>query len=163
MQLLVGLWLLGCVVRLCFELFFILQFRRSLSRSCTALRDPFFLEQISKAASTLGLKKSPDVYSCTLIPGPMLVGFWRPVLLLPDAAHYASEDLDCMLRHELIHYRCHHMLYKLMLLVLCCLQWWNPAAYLLRRQADQDLELACDRWALSGKPPPTASGMAAPC
>ncbi len=144
-------WGLGAAVRLLFELFFAAHFRRALARASVPLEDPALMEQVGAAADSLGLKKRPAVFLCARIPGPMLVGFLRPVLLLPGGADYPPDSWDCMLRHELTHYRCHHMLYKLMLLLLCCLQWWNPAAYLLRRQADRDLELTCDSWALSGK------------
>ena len=150
-RLLLAVWGIGAALRLFFELFFAARFRRALIRSSVPLDTSALSAQVNTAASSLGLKKQPAAYICARISGPMLVGFLRPVLLLPDGADYPPEDWDCMLRHELTHYRCHHMLYKLMLLLLCCLQWWNPAAYLLRRQADRDLELTCDSWALSGK------------
>ena len=150
-RLLLLLWGAGSAFRLSFELLFSLRFRRSLLRCCSDAVDPALAEQIRAATDEMRMKKSPPVYTCSRISGPMLVGFFHPVLLLPDAGLYTAEDWDCMLRHELTHYRCRHMLYKLMLLLLCCLQWWNPAAYLLRRQADRDLELVCDSWALSGK------------
>lgn len=150
-RLLLLLWGAGSAFRLSFELLFSLRFRLSLLRCCSDAVDPALAEQIRAATDEMRMKKSPPVYTCSRISGPMLVGFFHPVLLLPDADLYTAEDWDCMLRHELTHYRCRHMLYKLMLLLLCCLQWWNPAAYLLRRQADRDLELVCDSWALSGK------------
>ena len=144
-------WIVGAVVKLVFDLSAAALLRRSLCHQRAPVDDPWLLAQIDLAAAALRLKKRPAVWCCDPLPGPMLVGFFRPVLLLPSADRYTAEDWECMLRHELVHYRCHHMLYKFLFLMMCCVQWWNPAAYLLRRQADRDLELTCDSLALSGK------------
>ncbi|HIV87224.1 MAG TPA: hypothetical protein H9896_03855 [Candidatus Pygmaiobacter gallistercoris] len=150
--LLCAVWAAGAIFRLSFELTAAALYRRGLHRRTTLVLSSSLEELIATAAAELQLKRTPPVRCCDSLPSPMLIGFFRPVLLLPPAERYPREDWECVLRHELVHYRCHHMLYKLVFVLLCALQWWNPTAYLLRRQADRDLELTCDSLVLFGKP-----------
>lgn len=116
-------WIVGAVVKLVFDLSAAALLRRSLYHQRAPVDDPWLLAQIDLAAAALRLKKRPAVWCCDSLPGPMLVGFFCPVLLLPSADRYTAEDWECMLRHELVHYRCQHMLYKLVFLLMCCVQW----------------------------------------
>ena len=73
----------------------------------------------------------------------------RPTLLLPHEG-YDLNDLRYILRHELCHLKRRDMLLKLVLLAANALHWFNPVVYLMLRQADEDIELACDSAATDG-------------
>ena len=73
----------------------------------------------------------------------------HPQLLLPHE-HYDSSDLRYILRHELCHLKRRDMLLKLVLLAANAMHWFNPVVYLMLRQADEDIELACDSAATDG-------------
>lgn len=73
----------------------------------------------------------------------------RPTLLLPHE-HYDSSDLRYILRHELCHLKRRDMLLKLVLLAANAMHWFDPVVYLMLRQADEDIELACDSAATDG-------------
>lgn len=45
-----------------------------------------------------------------------------------------AENLQEILTHEQAHIRCHHSIDVLVCDVFCCLQWFNPAMWLLRRE-----------------------------
>ena len=49
-----------------------------------------------------------------------------------------------ILTHELAHVRCRHSLDVLLMNVLTIFQWWNPAAWLLRRELQQVHEFEAD-------------------
>lgn len=78
---------------------------------------------------------------------PVLVGLLRPAVYLPAGA-LEGPELGYALRHELVHWRRHDLLYKWVLMGAACLHWFNPAVWLLVRMAEQDCELSCDQAAV---------------
>lgn len=75
--------------------------------------------------------------------GPLLMGFLRPVICLPRQPMSAAQT-DAVLRHELTHYTRRDLWRKLLLLLAAALHWFNPLVHRMHRQADMDIELACD-------------------
>ena len=86
---------------------------------------------------------------CEAITTPAVTGFFRPTLLLPHE-RYDLNDLRYILRHELCHLKRHDMLLKFVLLLANTMHWFDPMVYLMLRQADEDIELACDSAATDG-------------
>jgi hypothetical protein len=104
---------------------------------------------ISDISAQFGLKKQPAVYICDKAASPSLMGFIHPVLLIPSDC-YSDKELALILKHELTHYRQYDLWYKLFLLVVNAVHWFNPAVYLLRCEACIDLELSCDDEVIKG-------------
>lgn len=88
--------------------------------------------------------------NCTLhiasdIASPIVTGFFHPIILMPENTKLLSDkQLQYILRHEWGHYLSKDLWVKLLIHVLCCVMWWNPPVYLLKRNLDQILELNCD-------------------
>ena len=97
----------------------------------------------------MGLKRVPPLLVSGAVDSPMVLGLLRPRLLLPGE-EAEERDLAFILRHELTHYRRRDLLYKLVLLAANAMHWFNPLAYLLRREAERDLELTCDDAVMDG-------------
>lgn len=73
-------------------------------------------------------------------------GFIRPHIVLPhNIDTFSLEDICNMLRHELCHFLGGDLWIKVGLQIMACILWWNPAVILLCRNAEQMLELRCDR------------------
>lgn len=117
--------------------------------------------QIAKSAEWIASSDLQQIYqsvveelqcgkSGTLVALPnyttaLMIGFFRPNVILPVSYQTMTEDeLRMILRHELAHYKSKDLWIKLLLEDLCCLLWWNPAAYLLRSGVGQLIELRCD-------------------
>lgn len=83
------------------------------------------------------------VYRCGRIAGPVLVGFFKPMILLPEGV-YTDEEKEIIIKHETAHFRRGDMWYKLILLIANSVHWFNPLVYLMVRMANRDLEYACD-------------------
>lgn len=84
---------------------------------------------------------------------PMLVGVWRPRLLLPaHLAQFTLEQQKLVLAHELTHARRRDPLLLLLATVLQTLLWFNPAARWLVGKLVWAQELGCDRQVLAGRP-----------
>jgi hypothetical protein len=78
----------------------------------------------------------------------MLTGIIHPAIILPDIK-YTDGQLQAVLLHELTHLRRNDVLLKWLTLFTCALHWFNPAAWLTRREIDRACELACDEAAVS--------------
>ena len=85
---------------------------------------------------------------------PMLVGVWRPRLLLPaHLAQFTPEQRQLVITHELTHARRRDPLLRLLATVLQALLWFNPVARWLAGQLAWAQELGCDRQVLAGRAP----------
>ena len=124
------------------------RFRRTVRRwkRDVARADYAFL--LYDAARELGVN-APEMIVCEAISTPAVTGLLRPRLLLPHE-RYDVQELRYILRHELCHLKRRDMLLKLVLLAANAMHWFNPVVYLMLRQADEDIELACDSAATDG-------------
>lgn len=87
--------------------------------------------------------RAPRVCEVQMACGPMLVGYLRPVILLPQDGCNQNE-LEMILCHELTHLRRGDVWTKLLLSAAVWVHWPNPIVWLMRRAACEDIELACD-------------------
>lgn len=85
----------------------------------------------------------PPLLRCAAVETPVLAGALRPRLLLPERT-YEAETLGYLFRHELCHRKSRDIWRKLLYLTANAIHWFNPAAWLLRREAERDLERLCD-------------------
>ena len=123
-------------------------FRRTVRRWKRDVARADYAAMLSDTARDLGVG-APEMIVCEAISTPAVTGLLRPRLLLPHE-HYDVQELRYILRHELCHLKRRDMLLKLMLLAANAMHWFNPVVYLMLRQADEDIELACDSAATDG-------------
>lgn len=83
------------------------------------------------------------VYRCPVVDTPMGIGVFRKKILLPNG-DFARQELRYILLHEYTHFLNRDLWVKMLTQVYCCLFWWNPLVYLLRRDVAQILEIKCD-------------------
>lgn len=117
-------------------------FRRTVRRWKRDVARADYASLLSDTARDLGVS-APEMIVCEAISTPAVTGLLRPRLLLPHE-HYDVQELRYILRHELCHLKRRDMLLKLVLLAANAMHWFNPVVYLMLRQADEDIELACD-------------------
>lgn len=75
---------------------------------------------------------------------PMITGLRKPIILLPQSTDPADKDLLFALRHELYHYRHHHLWLKFLVGCMSAFYWWNPFCHILGRQVDTLQEMQVD-------------------
>jgi beta-lactamase regulating signal transducer with metallopeptidase domain len=84
---------------------------------------------------------------------PMLVGVWRPILLLPR--HLRDFDIvqqQMIVSHELTHLRRRDPLWMGASIALQTALWFNPALRKLGERLTLAQELGCDQQVLAGRP-----------
>lgn len=137
-----ALWALGVAALTLWHTLQALHFQRFMKRKTIPAeeRGRARLEQLRRE---LGIRRRVGLrrFSC---PGsPFLAGLLRPTIYLPETPLTPAE-LDCVLRHELIHCRRLDLLWKRLLRFVRVLHWCNPAAWLMEREAGRYCELSCD-------------------
>ena len=67
---------------------------------------------------------------------------WMGIVILPSGKEFGDDS--CVLRHELAHVLLGHSPVILFSNLLLCLQWFNPAAWMLLRDLEQNCEFEAD-------------------
>jgi hypothetical protein len=97
----------------------------------------------------MGIKARILLNVCQSVTSPMLVGFFRPVVLLPPVK-IVGDEMYSVLKHELIHFQRRDLWGKALILAAAVLHWFNPAVYLMVRSAAAQCEISCDERTLQG-------------
>lgn len=101
------------------------------------------LDRLSELSGELGIKRPVELYVNPLVSSPLLLGLFRPCIVLPDA-NLPDSDFDYTIRHELTHCKRRDLLYKWLVQLTLCLHWFNPLVWLMSREISRACELACD-------------------
>lgn len=96
-------------------------------------------ERVEQLARAVGLRRAFQVRRSDRVRTAMVLGIWKPVLLLPP-----GEWEELVVLHELSHLRRRDLEYKAVLTVVCWLHWFNPLVWWMGRVAGRNLELCCD-------------------
>ncbi len=114
---------------------------RRLTRSLS--RDPQAEEVLQSIRKESKRDLKVQVFRTEQASTPMGVGIFRRKIILP-CGEIPAQELEYILRHEYTHFLHGDLWVKLLTQVYCCLFWWNPLVYLLRRDLPQILEIRCD-------------------
>ncbi len=124
-------------------------FRRKVGRWRRRCENGELLSRFRALAEEAGVKNL-SLGVCPNLPSPLVTGFFRPELLLPRE-DYTAGELEAVLRHELVHAKRRDLWYKLLLLSVRALHWFNPLVHLMARRAERDLEISCDEAVVAGR------------
>ena len=101
------------------------------------------LNLLSDCEEKLNIKTRVELSCNPLIASPMLIGFFRPRIILP-AYELEDKELSYIFVHELTHYKQRDMFYKWLIQIVVCVHWFNPFVYLLEKEVNKSCELSCD-------------------
>ena len=106
------------------------------------------LNLLSDCEEKLNIKTRVELSCNPLIASPMLIGFFRPRIILP-VGEWEDKELSYIFVHELIHYKQGDMFYKWLIQIVVCVHWFNPFVYLLEKEVNKSCELSCDEKVIS--------------
>ncbi len=141
--LLFTLWLIVALLLLMRKVTIYQSFRKYVEAGCRPLEDLELLESFGRILEDNRIKGSIDLYTNHLVSSPMLIGLFRPRIILP-VSHLSERDFYYTVMHELTHYRRRDMLYKWLVQLALCLHWFNPFVYLMKNEINRLCELSCD-------------------
>ena len=124
------LWVLGALGSLGYRLTGYFRFSRHIRRT----GEPIELN---------GVPKRLRVYETSAAVSPMVMGIFRPVLILPETALTESR-LPYVLRHELVHYRRGDIFWRWLAVLATSIHWFNPVVYVAAAQMQEACEISCD-------------------
>lgn len=130
----------GSITLFCYFLlvYWNLQFRLKKTNEITASETLTLLEECKKM---LGIKGKIRVLFGESTP--MLTGFLKPKLLLPQK-EYSLEDMKSIFLHELCHHKHHDILILWLAILILCLNWFNPVIWYCFFVLRRDIEVYCD-------------------
>jgi beta-lactamase regulating signal transducer with metallopeptidase domain len=99
-----------------------------------------------RIAERLELRRAVAIFESGAVAVPTLVGWVKPVVLLPAAAlaGLSPEQLQAILAHELAHVRRHDYLINLLQSVVETLLFYHPATWWVSAQVREEREHCCD-------------------
>jgi beta-lactamase regulating signal transducer with metallopeptidase domain len=108
-------------------------------------------ESAQRIAARLGVTRAVSVWRSTVTKTPLVVGYLRPVLLIPVTmlARLPLAELEAILAHELAHIRRHDFLVNLWQTWLETVFYYHPAVWSLSQRLRAEREHCCDDLALS--------------
>lgn len=132
-------WQLGMILVLGFNITCYVSYARKLGKhNINADRqETELLDNLLERKSTLRLYKNP------MVGTPILIGFFRPAVILPDK-EYEDIKLRNIFMHEITHMKRHDIFIKWLLIFVGAVHWFNPIVYFVRREMNKACELACD-------------------
>lgn len=104
-----------------------------------------------RLAQRINLTGTFDVLVSHFTPTPIIVGWFRPVILIPAAAitGLTPTQLEGILAHELAHIRRHDYPINLLQIVAETLLFYHPAVWWISHHIRLEREQACDDIAIS--------------
>ncbi len=107
--------------------------------------------EVNRWLHELGIKRPVDVGISNVVRTPALVGFWRPLIVIPGHL-YAQCDhvkLDRIIVHELAHVKRWDSAANLLGHIATTVYWFHPLIYLAQRALQKVREEVCDDWVLA--------------
>lgn len=142
-------WLLGSVGMVSYLAIGSLGVRRLVARSLPC-HDRRVLQLFDACREEAQAGTRTELRLCKQLTGPVVVGIWRPRVLIPETlpSLLTDESLRHVFLHELGHVRRKDILQGWLLGWLLALHWFNPLLWYACRRQRIDRELACDAFVL---------------
>ena len=131
------------VLIIAFELtnYFIL--RRKVIKESIIIDDEMVNDIYNKVKRELNIRSNSPLMANKKLSTPMNIGMFSQNIILPTT-QYTSKELELILKHELIHQKRYDFLYKLLMSIVCAVNWINPLVYLMVKDIKYYCESSCD-------------------
>ena len=146
----ISIWLIGVFAFLVYHILAYYSFKRKIRLNSVLVKDKEILEIFDKIKENMNISKDVKLKTSPLIVSPFVIGLFNKELLLPNTA-FSIEQLDMILKHELIHIKRKDILYKFIILIARSIHWFNPFVHLMGKKANEDIELSCDLEVIENK------------
>lgn len=118
--------------------------RRKIRRWSYVCEDVNIQKILAEVCGQYEIKRNPELRILQdPATGPFTTGVLKNIIVLPDEVQ-KERDMRFILKHEMLHCKNKDILWKLLFLLASMIHWFNPLVWVLRRAAEQDMEIACD-------------------
>ncbi|MBR2041505.1 MAG: M56 family metallopeptidase [Oscillospiraceae bacterium] len=137
------IWAVGAVIVCGWNIAMYIRFMTRSHPWNRKVADEDVLELFDSLKREMGIPKWVKLYENRLIKSPMMVGYFRPRVLLPAEA-LLPEEYEFVLRHELTHCKRGDIWYKFAMMLAASVHWFNPLVGRMCHYAENDMEITCD-------------------
>lgn len=110
----VFVWVFGGFLFIAVHLFSYFRYKRQILKNGTMLKDEAALCLLSELKCELHIKATVSAVEYAGAISPMIIGFWKHILVLPKE-QYRAEELYFIMKHELVHLKRRDVYFKLLL------------------------------------------------
>ncbi len=143
MLIMIIIWAMIAVGVVGFQVWRHAQFLKIVKRWSNNVEDSELLHHLSQLRYEIGIKHNVAIKTCPTVASPMMIGFFRPTILMPSVK-ISYDELDFILRHELYHLKRNDLWYKAIVLLSTALHWFNPVIYYVGKSIEVQCEISCD-------------------
>ena len=145
----VGFYLMGMVWFALRLMYNYLQTNQLKTKGLTAI-DEEWRHKIMQLAQKLNIGKKVSAYFSKHVDTPIMIGFLKPVILLPVAMinHLSTQQFEAILLHELAHIRRNDYLLNLLQSIIDTILFFNPFTWWITKNIREEREKCCDEMVL---------------
>lgn len=143
------IWICGVVASLSKVYFQQLFFMRSITRTAVPAAAKI-INILDEVTDELMIWEDIRAISSEAVATPMIVGFFKPVIILP-VRDMTNNELRLILKHELIHFKHRDLYFKAFMIFVKSVHWFNPFIGFFMRRAEQECEIYCDEDVMRGE------------
>ncbi|MCQ4934989.1 MULTISPECIES: M56 family metallopeptidase [Anaerotignum] len=136
-------WIFGMIIYFLYQIVKYQRFLRDLNRNSRSIRDAEVLEVYYDVCREMEMKQRPEIYFCGILTSSLCTGFFHQRIYL-NHEEYARNQLQFILKHELVHCKRRDVWYKGVLVIAKGIHFFNPFVHWMGLKAEQDLEYSCD-------------------
>ncbi len=136
------IWMIGFVIMLIY--YGIGLFRLYQIKKHALFVDKEYITLLERCKVQIGLKKQVKLLQSTKVQTPIIMGIWNPIICVPAERAYTESEWEIFLMHELVHCKHNDVILKYTTILIHCVYWFHPFAWLLYRWMNQWSEIRCD-------------------
>jgi beta-lactamase regulating signal transducer with metallopeptidase domain len=104
------------------------------------------IDLLKRAQTRLGFTSPIKLINSDSILEPIVWGIRKPIIVIPSglSQKLTDEEFELILIHELSHVARRDNLIGILQMALCCLLWFHPLVWFIRRKLIEERERACD-------------------
>jgi bla regulator protein BlaR1 len=146
LQAAVIVWLLGAAATLLYYLVGYGRMSVALRKEARMAIPAQLQELFVRIRGEYGIRPHVGLRLTNLVAAPALLGIFAPTVLIPRKLieHLTINDWDCVIRHELTHYKRLDVPVNLFAVIVSSAYWFNPLVWYSLHRMRIDQEAACD-------------------
>lgn len=137
------IWIGGMAILFLLKIVPYIKFRSTILKNSIEIENENILSLFDLCRNELNINNKISLRTCDIIGSPMLMGVFRPIVLIPNIGNNA-EKLKMIFLHELNHYKRKDILIKVFGFIVNTIHWFNPMIYILLNRMDRYCEYSID-------------------
>lgn len=136
------IWLVGTLTLLIGIFSAFIRAKNQLQYQETKAYDFFVQKALNSLKGNQKVTQNIKVYTSKEVSTPVVFGIFTAKIIVPKDMKEAFAELAIL--HEVVHIKRKDNLWKAVYTVVTCIHWFNPFCWIMLKQINKDIELACD-------------------